>query len=144
MNKSLDNILVVLVFFLVLVQAQSNGCAICEKVVAAAELFIANDPSITEQEVEHYLNLACNISFLKPYEAECENLMFDYADVIVQELFSGTPGAQVCAAVDLCDISASRIAAKKAARHFVPVRLLFTLHVVNLYFFFNFFFLFFV
>ncbi len=80
----------------------ADKCNICEIVVAGAELFISNDPAVTQQEVEDYLHNACNISFLKPYEAECQILLSVYADKIIQELFSGTPGVQVCAAVRLC------------------------------------------
>ncbi len=80
----------------------ADNCNICEIIVAGAELFISNDPAVTQQEVEDYLHNVCNISFLKPYEAECQILLSVYADKIIQELFAGTPGAQVCAAIHLC------------------------------------------
>jgi len=67
------------------------------------ELLLAKDPNITAAQVEAYLNNLCNISILSPYKAECLAVLALYADKIVQEVFAGQSGSQVCGSLHLCN-----------------------------------------
>jgi len=103
----------VLALLVVAAQAQ-DVCNICQTLVAGTELLIAQDPNLSAQEVETFLNRACNISFLKPYYVQCELVIQGYADKIVSELFAGTSGLQVCENLDLCHAAKGKLKNKNA------------------------------
>jgi len=105
-----DIVVVVLALVVGMVQSKKQRpaldpqvCTICETAVAVVELLLAKDPNITAAQVEAYLNNLCNVSILAPYKAECLAVLALYADKIVQEVFAGQSGSQVCGSLHLCN-----------------------------------------